>query len=470
MVAAMLLGACSSVRGGGGSGGPDGDDDGTPVASDISASATFPFMEMAAGPSGELIYPTSLAHLLGGSVEADWWGGDTACVEIQNAGSAAVRVEVTARLVGYSESVSELLDIAAGDDASSCMNPVPDLEALYALSSETNAQVSVRINDASSGALYWQENEDVRVATRHDTFFTMNGAPARSSIAAFVRPDADGVIAVLDDMVELSWFGGTIGVGGYRAHADPPPNWPVTTVSIGAGNYESGWASLEAGETVTFSAVSSGSDSWLYLMTASEHEKLRSGQPFLVLWQSEIDDPAWGSFTAVSSGNYFMVAYNYSSIFSESVTWTSSMTRADNVLDYLFIIYDYLQRLGINYLNVPGNFFEGSQQCLLPDEVIENGGGNCIDGTMLFASLLEQIGVRPIITFIPGHAFVSVDVGPAGKNTVWSLETTMMGSGASFWEALSMGVAEHSDAVFDGDYFLDLYIDEARTAGVLPMP
>ena len=464
------LGACTPYsRGGGGGGGGGGDDDDASDDLEIAGSAEYPFLTMAEGVGGDLIFPTYLAHLLGGTVTADWWGGDFACVSLENESSASGSIEVTAELVGYSSAVSELRTISANASLDLCLNPVPDLDALYGLSSEANSQVLVRVTDASSGALLWQESDSVRISTQGDIFFMMDGVPARSSTATLVRPDT--VIDVLDDMVELSWFNGSIGVGGYRAH--PPssvPWWPWATVSVSAGGYYYKWLYMEAGETVEFTASSDGADSWLYVVDSADFQNLQSGSPFLVWWQEEIDTSQSGSFTAPSSGSYYLVAYNYSSIFSENVTWRSKMTRADNVLDYLYIAFTYLQNLGINYINVPGNFFDGSQQCLLPDEVISNGGGNCIDGTLLFASLLEQIGVRPIITYVPGHAFISVDSGPTGYNTVWSLETTMMGSSSSFWDALGSGLQQHAEAPFDGALFLDLYVDEARADGILPMP
>ncbi len=446
------------------------DDDDATSSADVDVSGFFPFLEMVEGIGGDLVFPTYVAHLLGSDVDEPWWGGDFACGLVENTGSASLSIEVSAELVGYSSATSELLEVAPGESEGVCLNPVPDLEALYALSSQANAQARLRFEDATNGGLVGQVSDPVEISTQETIFFALNNAPARSSAATLVRPDAPAVIDVLDDMVELSWFGGSIGVGGYRAHQPNLPYWPQQSVSIGAGGYYWRPAYLEVGETIYFQGDSNGADSWLYLMDSAAFQDLQNGDPFLVWWQEEIDTLASGSFTASTAGWYYLVAYNYSSLLSETVTWSSTMTRADNVLDYLYIAYTYLQNLGVNYLNVANSFFDGAQECVLPDDVIANGGGNCIDGTMLFASLLEQMGARPIITFVPGHAFISVDSGPFGANTVWSLETTMLGSGQDFWTALDSGIQQHAAAPFDGYWSLDMYIDDARAAGVLPMP
>ena len=446
----------------------DDDDDATPQPdSKIDGSASFPFLSMA--DPVDHVFPTYLAHLMGSSIGEPWWERDFSCVELSNEGGAPVTLEVEAELLGYTTPVTELVELEVGEDDTICLNPVADLGDLYALTSEATAQARIRAHDASTGALLWQATEQVRVATRRDVWWSLSGMPSRSSVAALVRPDANQVIDLLDDIVELSWFNGSIGTGGYRAEA-ATALWPQQSSSASAGSYTYWPFYVEAGRSVSFSMDSNGADSWGYVLDSGEFANLADGDEFLVWWAEEIDTLQTGTFVAPSSGWYYLVAYNYSSIFSETVTWQRTMTRADNVLDYLQIIYTHLQDEGINYISVSDTWFDLAQQCLLPDEVIANGGGNCIDGTLLFASLLEQIGVRPIITFVPGHAFISVDSGPSGGNTVWSLETTAMGTGADFWDALSAGLEGHANASFDGQYNLDMYVDAARADDILPMP
>lgn len=77
------------------------------------------------------------------------------------------------------------------------------------------------------------------------------------------------------------------------------------------------------------------------------------------------------------------------------------------------------------------------QRVRLPRETLEEKQANCIDGTLLFASLLEAATLNPAIVIVPGHAFVGWETGP--NSGAWDyLETTMIGSNA-FEEARAIG-------------------------------
>lgn len=76
------------------------------------------------------------------------------------------------------------------------------------------------------------------------------------------------------------------------------------------------------------------------------------------------------------------------------------------------------------------------QRVRLPRESLADKMANCIDGTVLFASLLEGISMSPAIVVVPGHAFVAWETWKEQDeqgNIKWSnewryLETTMIGS------------------------------------------
>ncbi|GIK75363.1 MAG: hypothetical protein BroJett021_43510 [Chloroflexota bacterium] len=113
-------------------------------------------------------------------------------------------------------------------------------------------------------------------------------------------------------------------------------------------------------------------------------------------------------------------------------------------------IFDALkQQAGITYVNSliafnPDESARG-QRVRLPRETLEEQQANCIDGTLLFASLLEAISINPALVIVPGHAFVGWETG--ANSGEWDyLETTMIGSNefedarkigqqkATFWE------------------------------------
>jgi hypothetical protein len=95
----------------------------------------------------------------------------------------------------------------------------------------------------------------------------------------------------------------------------------------------------------------------------------------------------------------------------------------------------------IRYINsvltfgaVPGVF---QQRVRLPRESLKTRSANCLDGTLLMASLLEAASLNPGIVLVPGHAFLAWETQDG--NGVWDyLETTMTGAYA-FSQAVQAG-------------------------------
>ena len=86
------------------------------------------------------------------------------------------------------------------------------------------------------------------------------------------------------------------------------------------------------------------------------------------------------------------------------------------------------------------------QRVRLPRESLADGQGNCIDGTVLFASMIEAISMNPAIVVVPGHAFVAWETWTGSDR--WSyLETTMTDS-HTFAEAREAG--ERTAAHYSG--------------------
>jgi len=78
-----------------------------------------------------------------------------------------------------------------------------------------------------------------------------------------------------------------------------------------------------------------------------------------------------------------------------------------------------------------------------------NNDGNC-DGSVLFASAIEKIGMNPYIMLVPGHAFVCWDI-KEDTSTVDCLETTMVNSG-SYEQAEETALTEYNEEVTKGDF------------------
>lgn len=119
-----------------------------------------------------------------------------------------------------------------------------------------------------------------------------------------------------------------------------------------------------------------------------------------------------------------------------------------------------------------------SQRVRLADETWRDRRANCIDGSVLVASVLERIGLHALIVLVPGHAFVGYRLD-AGRGRAQFLETTLLGvnpsaSSAGFDAARRAGRARWRKAAarLDGrhgpDYAL-IDIGAARTYGIIPI-
>ncbi|NTU44126.1 MAG: DUF3320 domain-containing protein [Chlorobiaceae bacterium] len=81
-------------------------------------------------------------------------------------------------------------------------------------------------------------------------------------------------------------------------------------------------------------------------------------------------------------------------------------------------IYTAIANLGICYTLSPASFEKNGQKIRLPGQILENRVGNCLDTTMLFASVFEQAGLNPIIALPDGHAFVGLWLQPEELSTI----------------------------------------------------
>jgi hypothetical protein len=122
-----------------------------------------------------------------------------------------------------------------------------------------------------------------------------------------------------------------------------------------------------------------------------------------------------------------------------------------------------------------------SQRVRLPGEVWRERRANCIDGSVLIASVLERLGMRTFLVLVPQHAFVGFRAGTDSRR--YYVETTLLGArvhtagqsaSAGFADAQRAGRARWRSvaARFAGhhgpDYAL-IDIGTARAYGIIPL-
>jgi hypothetical protein len=93
-----------------------------------------------------------------------------------------------------------------------------------------------------------------------------------------------------------------------------------------------------------------------------------------------------------------------------TVTYHRTGIQADTVVDTLQAVYEELQSLGIAYESVAFSFLvpSSTESVRWPATVLADRAANCIDGSMLFTSVLEALRLDPVVVFVPGHAYMGV--------------------------------------------------------------
>lgn len=102
-----------------------------------------------------------------------------------------------------------------------------------------------------------------------------------------------------------------------------------------------------------------------------------------------------------------------------------------NTIKQVMAIWYALQNEGIKYSNITNtSLFSndvGSQKVRMINQSFKHSQANCVDGTVLFASVLKAIGIDPVLIMIPGHMFLGYYVDK-NHSQIYFLETTMIGS------------------------------------------
>ena len=94
---------------------------------------------------------------------------------------------------------------------------------------------------------------------------------------------------------------------------------------------------------------------------------------------------------------------------SGSSAFTAYQTGNTNeVRKQVAAVYGALHAEGIVYRSVPASYEVVGQRITLPDQVLSSKLGNCIELTLLFASVLESLGINSGIVLQEGHAYLAV--------------------------------------------------------------
>jgi hypothetical protein len=128
-----------------------------------------------------------------------------------------------------------------------------------------------------------------------------------------------------------------------------------------------------------------------------------------------------------------------------------------------------MRRSDISYVNslfTFGDLANSTQRIRLPRETLTLNNANCIDVSVAFASAMENLGMKPVIIIVPGHAFTGVRLGPDSSDILY-LDLTVLPKG-TFAQAAAR--AERWMKKTPADQILTVDVASARRMGIYPLP
>ena len=131
-------------------------------------------------------------------------------------------------------------------------------------------------------------------------------------------------------------------------------------------------------------------------------------------------------------------------------------------------VFRALSRSGISYVSSIFTFGEHvgeAQRIRLPRETLSLENANCMDVSAVFASAMENLGMKPVIVIIPGHAFTGVKLGGNSQQTLY-LDLTVLPRG-TFQQAIAR--AQGWLKKTPPEQVLTVDVASARAMGIYPM-
>lgn len=149
--------------------------------------------------------------------------------------------------------------------------------------------------------------------------------------------------------------------------------------------------------------------------------------------------------------------------------WKSASDQERSTSIQAKAIYNAIKRSGLSYVKSSttlGRNLNVTQRVRMPKESLNQSSANCIDASVMFASLFENLGMDPVVVLVPGHAYVGVRVARGSQRYLF-IDVALTGR-ATYETAVRS--AETGLARFGANDITRIPIDQSRNQGIYPMP
>ena len=156
------------------------------------------------------------------------------------------------------------------------------------------------------------------------------------------------------------------------------------------------------------------------------------------------------------------------------------------VYEIVAAIFDAVRSRNLRYSHPPASFERNGQRVRFAEGIFESGLATCLDLALLFASLLEQAGLRPLVLLHEGHAYAGCWLEEGGfaeaavddlqsirkrveLEALFVFETTACTRDhqVTLEEAENMAAAHLR---LDAEFHFALDLRQARKSGIRPLP
>lgn len=158
----------------------------------------------------------------------------------------------------------------------------------------------------------------------------------------------------------------------------------------------------------------------------------------------------------------------------------------DAVVSQLQAIWEALLQQNLHYIVNPASFIKSGQRIRLPKQIFDEKLACCLDTTLLFSALAEQVGLDTLIVVEEGHSYVGVwlnetpnvdliidDIQSLRKRydlgEVVFIETTLLTQQAKFTAALETAKQYIKDATRQHKFYLAIDVRQSRLRGIKPL-
>jgi hypothetical protein len=402
-------------------------------------------------------------------------------VKAQNTWSDVIDFQLKARLQGVSDWVSKTFSISPNKSDTFNITLALSQERLFTHEEKTlSFDIICKYLDPRGKESEISDSKPVRILAKDDMIWAIEREGMEENLSHFIAawvmprdPRVQELIHKAAEDEEVKSIGGLVGYQEVPRRTVMSEKTPVPPGRIGCFMIH-----MRRGGTLTVSLrkVSGGANNDInfYILNSFDFLQFQGNarsQAYSRFGQNRVRSGYSTDFRAGIENDYYLVFDNrFSTVSFKNVQWYAEevepLSHEEIVSIQLGAIYRTIQKNGMNYVNAHISFAPGqSQRVKRPCDTIRLKGGNCIDGSVLFASCFEAIGFEPVIVIVPGHAFVGIRSW-GDSDRFFFIETTMVSS-SDFTQSSSKAAHEYQQYPSMDRKMID--IKKARETGIRPL-